>query len=133
MLCAQSLRNSILYESYSMIVKCVASSRWPYDLNSASRSIEATIGETHTHFTIWTIVSGEVLENYGFSHPSRHLIYQLIGLRNEYPEAINFNINEVIEYGLGHIMLYNKEKKGAVFGKGKMRSIRICSKYVKSR
>ena len=64
-----------------------------------------------------------------FSHPSRHLIYQLIGLRNEDPEAINFDINEVIEYGIGHIMLYNKEK--AVFGKGKMRSIRICSKYVK--
>ena len=63
------------------------------------------------------------------SHPSRHLIYQLIGLRNEDPEAINFDINEVIEYGIGHIMLYNKEK--AVFGKGKMRSIRICSKYVK--
>lgn len=73
------------------------------------------------------------LEEFLFSHPSRHLIYQLIGLRNEDPEAINFDINEVIEYGLGHIMLYNKEKKGAVFGKGKMRSIRICSKYVKSR
>ena len=89
--------------------------------------------EDAPHYTIWTIVSGQVLENFNFSHPSRHLIYQLIGLRNEDPEAINFDINEVIEYGLGHIMLYNKEKKGAVFGKGKMRSIRICSKYVKSR
>ena len=47
------------------------------------------------------------------------------------PQAISFDINEVIEYELGHIMVYNKEKKGVVLGKGKMRSIRICSKYVK--